>query len=422
MKKRAMTLLLAALVFAMPQTVMALEGAVGMDEAVTYEPAPYYMEDVFAPRMAENILLDFPEDYPNTHVNTGNQAEDIAAIALTQVGYKEAGENHTKYNAWFFGADRPESWCSIFISWCADQAGIPASILAKTGMASGYSVANMTKNSFGGVPYAFGTTTPRVGDIAYIASSGEVSNHVGLVTHVDSDYIYTVEGNASDTVAQRRYSRPTGYQSYGMNIDSPVIHILFFARPRYEGAESEPDTEPELPPFVDVVPGAYYEQAVAWARREKITGGISDTEFGPEVTCTRAQVVTFLWRAAGSPEPHDGDDSFTDLEKGSYYEKAVLWAKQQGIADGTSDTTFAPETECTRGQVVTFLWRAAGRPYVPQYYRPFHDVPSGSYYDQPSLWAVQNGITRGTSAAEFSPDAVCTRGQVVTFLYRYASE
>ena len=149
-----------------------------------------------------------------------------------------------------------------------------------------------------------------------------------------------------------------------------------------------------------------------------ITTGTSSNTFSPDSTCTRAQVVTFLWRANGSPEPTQTVNPFTDVKEGQYYYKAVLWAVENSITTGTSKTTFSPDSGCTRGQVVTFLWRAEGQPESTSSANPFKDVTDGQYYYKAVLWAVENEITKGTSADQFSPDSTCTRGQIVTFLYR----
>ena len=141
--------------------------------------------------------------------------------------------------------------------------------------------------------------------------------------------------------------------------------------------------------------------------------------FEPDRTCTRAHVVTFLWRANGCPEPQSLTSSFKDVKNTSkYYYKAVLWAAEQEITTGYSDGTFRPDDECTRGQVVTFLWRAEGQPNPAGVSNPFTDVPSGKYYTYAVLWALQNNITTGRTPTTFCPDDACTRGHVVTFLYR----
>lgn len=173
-------------------------------------------------------------------------------------------------------------------------------------------------------------------------------------------------------------------------------------------------------PFNDVPMDSYYAQPVIWAYQNEITSGIDDTHFAPGRKCTRAQVVTFLWNAAGQPKV-DADISFTDVKPGSWYEQAVKWAVSEGVTAGTSATTFSPDATCTRAQVVTFLWNAEGQPQVDATVY-FRDVPAGAWYEQAVKWAVSEGVTAGTSATTFSPNATCIRAQVVTFLYNYLAK
>ena len=170
-------------------------------------------------------------------------------------------------------------------------------------------------------------------------------------------------------------------------------------------------------PFTDVPKGSYYEEAVNWAVEQGVTAGTTAATFSPNATCTRAQAVTFLWRAAGSPAPKSSVMPFTDVAEGSYYHDAVLWAMENGITKGTSDTAFSPNATCSRAQIVTFLWRSQKSPAAGTV-NPFTDVAESVYYADAVLWAVENGITAGTTATTFSPNANCTRAQIVTFLYR----
>ena len=174
---------------------------------------------------------------------------------------------------------------------------------------------------------------------------------------------------------------------------------------------------PQTGVFVDVATGSYYEDAVDWAVENGITKGTDDTHFSPDGICTRAQAVTFLWRTAGSPEPETRAMPFTDVPVGSYYYDAVLWAVENGITEGTSGTTFSPNSTCTRAQIVAFLWRSEKSPAASSR-NPFADVKSSAYYADAVLWAVKEDITKGTTNTTFSPDADCTRAQIVTFLWR----
>ena len=173
--------------------------------------------------------------------------------------------------------------------------------------------------------------------------------------------------------------------------------------------------EVEISPFADVATDAYYYDAVKWAVEKGVTNGVSETLFGPDQACTRAQIVTFLWRAAGSPEPKSGS-SFADVAADAYYAKAVAWAVENGITKGTSETTFHPDETCTRAQSVTFLYRALGKLAAAQ--AGFTDVAADSYYADAVNWAAENGVTKGISETLFGPDGSCTRAQIVTFLYR----
>ena len=169
--------------------------------------------------------------------------------------------------------------------------------------------------------------------------------------------------------------------------------------------------------FIDVPSDSYFYEAVMWAVENGITTGISASRFDPNGICTRAQAVTFLWRAAGSPKPETRTMPFTDVPVGSYYYDAVLWAVENGITKGTSDTTFRPNDTCTRAQIVSFLWRSEKTPAASSR-NPFTDVKSSAYYADAVLWAVENDITKGTTNTTFSPGADCTRAQIVTFLWR----
>ena len=409
------------------------------DEMLTEEQAAA-MAVTASDSAAAEVTDSYSTAYPNTWKNTGNQAYDIAQIALTQVGYEETGDNHTKYNAWFYGSDTAVAWCAVFISWCADQAGIPTSVIRKNAMASAYGGSSMQNNPFGAPAYAFGAQTPQAGDIIFVTSGGSTSNHVGLVVSVDDKYIYTVEGNVSDTCGARMYTRSTGYQAYGANSVSSSIRILFIARPNYTGSgistsggsntQTEDEDEDEddgvvvvpdpVAGFVDVSQREYFAEPVAWAVENGITNGMTETSFAPYAACTRGQIVTFLWRYAGKPS-QNVRCPFTDVSSSQYYYDPVRWAVSAGVTTGTTPTTFSPDAGCTRAQAVTFLWRAAGSPEPAGTSCDFTDLDTDSYYYKAVLWAVENGITNGTTPTTFSPNNVCTRGQIVTFLYRAAN-
>lgn len=173
---------------------------------------------------------------------------------------------------------------------------------------------------------------------------------------------------------------------------------------------------PAAPKFVDVADDAYYAPAVDWAVEQGITSGVDRTHFAPDASCTRDQMVTFLWRAAGKPTPATAENPFTDVKDDAYYHDAVLWAVEKGITLGTSKTTFSPDATVTRGQSVTFLYRFTGE--KADGVCPFTDVMTSDYFYDPVVWASVNEITAGKSATSFAPKDDCTRGQIVTFLYR----
>ena len=188
-----------------------------------------------------------------------------------------------------------------------------------------------------------------------------------------------------------------------------------FTMPASKVTVSAEFAEIETLDFADVSTDAYYYEAVKWAAKKGITGGTGDGTFNPNGSCTRAHIVTFLWRAAGSPEPKS-TVSFADVPAGSYYAKAVAWAVENGITLGTGDGTFSPNATCTRAQSVTFLYRALGT--APTTVNGFTDVTADAFYADAVAWAVESGVTNGTTDSTFSPNNGCTRAQIVTFLYR----
>ena len=213
-----------------------------------------------------------------------------------------------------------------------------------------------------------------------------------------------------------RYAATDNYNA------SPASDAVKFTTRRQSSATVTPTPTPEPEPtpddstsFVDVPANAYFADAVKWAVDKGITNGLSDMMFGPYESCTRAQIVTFLWRAAGSPEPKTAS-SFADVPASAYYAKAVAWAVENGITNGMTETTFAPNATCTRGQSVTFLHRALGKKVESS--ASFTDVKSDAFYADAINWAVANNVTNGTSNTTFSPNADCTRAEIVTFLYR----
>ena len=183
-----------------------------------------------------------------------------------------------------------------------------------------------------------------------------------------------------------------------------------------DGTTATEKPQTSVPAFTDVKQSSYYYDAVQWAVENGVTDGTSAETFSPERACTRAQAVTFLWRAAGCPAPKRSGNSFADVKSGAYYADAVQWAVENGITDGTGEHTFSPDSTCTRAQIVAFLFRALGEKTGAA--MPFTDVAADAYYAPAVAWAAANGVTGGTTPTAFSPDADCTRAQIVTFLYR----
>lgn len=175
--------------------------------------------------------------------------------------------------------------------------------------------------------------------------------------------------------------------------------------------------------FTDVDPQQYYYEPIRWASETGLINGMTSTTFEPESVCTRGQVVTMLWRQAGSPKAAEPSDSFTDVKETDYYYEAVLWAAENNIVNGVTAATFEPESPCTRGQVAALLWRMNGRPAPHMGFRRyFTDVPADQYYYEPICWAVENRIANGTEPNLFDPETPCSRAQIVTFLYRAREE
>ena len=253
-----------------------------------------------------------------------------------------------------------------------------------------YSVTTPSKSENGGV--AVSSKNARKGDTVTVTVTPDAGYQLDKLTVTDKN------GNVLKLT-----DKGDGKYSFTMP-DGKVEVKAVFAK------------EVETSPFGDVSTDAYYYKAVQWAQEKGITDGISSNLFGPKQPCTRGQIVTFLWRAAGSPEPKGTAAGMTDVVPGSYYAKAVAWAVENGITTGTAEGTFSPDATCTRAQAVTFLARAQNATATGK--TAFSDVPADSYFADAVAWAQANGVTTGTSETTFSPDSDCTRAQIVTFLYR----
>mgnify|MGYP004502098339 CR=1 FL=1 len=256
--------------------------------------------------------------------------------------------------------------------------------------------------------YPVSVTTPKNGKVSVDPSNAAKGAAVTVTVTPDSGYEMdklTVTDASGKTISTT--DKGNGKFTFTMPNGKVSVSATF----------KQTTVTPPSTGFVDVPASAYYADAVKWAVEKGIATGTSATTFSPEASCTRAQMVTFLWRAAGSPAPKATTTAFTDLDKSAYYYDAVLWAVEQGITTGTSSTTFSPNATVTRGQTVTFLYRFAGQPAVSGS-SSFTDVNSSDYYAAAVQWAKEQGITSGTSDTTFSPTNDCTRGQIVTFLYR----
>ena len=260
-------------------------------------------------------------------------------------------------------------------------------------------------NGGGGSGYSYYTIKATAGAGGSISPSGNVSVREGrdqtFTITPDKDYaVANVKIDGKSIGAVKSYTFENVRRTH-------TIEVIFM----------KANGNPQTGVFVDVATGSYYEDAVDWAVENGITKGTDDTHFSPDGICTRAQAVTFLWRAAGSPEPETRAMTFNDVPVGSYYYDAVLWAVENGITKGTSNTTFSPNMTCSRAQIVAFLWRSEKSPAAGTA-NPFADVKSTAYYADAVLWAVKENITKGTTSTTFSPNADCTRAQIVTFLWR----
>lgn len=280
-------------------------------------------------------------------------------------------------------------------------------------------------------PMQYGTVT--YGQPAFTAEPLSSGESYDITAAVDENGVLTLNvlGTSGSKVGKiGTVTIPvttTNFNSFTLTVDvnaQPAPHTGYSDQVKKQSEEYEAKKRGELPEsdsrFTDVDENDYFFDAVEWAAENGITGGVSADRFGAALDCSRAQTMTFLWRAMGEPEPGSYDPALTDVKRGSYYYDAVLWAMQEGVTTGMGKNLFAPDKAVTRGQFVTFLYRLSGE--KSDAVHPFTDVPAGSYYGPAIAWAYSKGITTGTSKTAFSPDAPCTRAQIITFLYRYFNQ
>lgn len=272
--------------------------------------------------------------------------------------------------------------------------------------AIGYTVPSSSGGSSSGNSSTISTPSAKNGTVSVRPKSASKGTTVTVTVTPDKGYVLETL-TVTDASGKKLDLKNLGSGKYSFTMPASKVEV--------KATFMEDNTM--LNYFVDVPASAYYYDAVLWAAEQGITGGTDATHFSPDGVCTRAQAVTFLWRAAGSPAPSATAMPFTDVAADSYYYNAVLWAMENGITVGTSSTTFSPDLKCSRAHIMTFLWRSEKSPAAGSV-NPFTDVSADAYYADAVLWAVKESVTNGTSSATFSPDADCTRAQIVTFIWR----
>lgn len=358
-------------------TVQALTG----EDSLTFEGLPVSMDD-FTPS----------EDGTLTYTVSGISANGTLVTAASGSGGK-VSINGTESD----GAG------SLYVPIGTGTTVITVTIGAKTYVLN---ITSTHSSGGGGVSsYKITVTDSENGTVTANRTSASRGTTVTLTAAPDEGYqLASLAVTNKDGKAIALHDQGNGQYTFTMPA-SPVTVKATFA-PIGSGAL----------PFVDVPTDAYFYDSVGWAVSNGITNGTTDTTFSPDKACTRAQTMTFLWRAAGCPEPRSENNPFVDVSADAYYYDAVLWAVEQGITNGTTDTTFSPDATVTRAQTMAFLWRYAGSPEAGG--TSFTDVAVDAYYATAVAWAADKGITSGTTATTFNPNDPCTRAQIVTFLYR----
>ena len=265
--------------------------------------------------------------------------------------------------------------------------------------------AHWTYTGGGVTTYSITVKSAKNGDVTASHKSASKGTTVTLTVDPDKGYVLDTLTVLDGKDKEIKLTEKNGKYTFTMPSGKVTVEAMF---------EAEQPTVKN--PFIDVPAGSYYEDAVIWAVDKGITTGTGNGRFSPDAACTRAQIVTFLWRAAGSPAPKSMS-SFSDVPAEAFYAKAVAWAVEKGITSGTGDGKFSPDATCTRAQAVTFLYRASGAPAVSGN-SAFTDVAADAYYAAAVKWAEKNGITGGIGGGLFGSDNNCTRAQIVTFIYR----
>ena len=361
------------------------EGSVYLDLNYVGEENGAKVYSFIMPPSEVTVEADFRADIKNVTVNAGPGGTASANVARAKVGDTvtitcQPDENQRVYS--ITGVDGIVDNGDNTYSFTMPERDVVINVTFR----AIYNPITLTVETGLGGTASVDMTQAKLGDTVTLTCAPEEGYRVARITGVKD---LTDNGD--------------GTYTFTMPDEAVAIKVLFL---RHEN------------PFLDVNETHFFYDPVLWAVEEGITSGMTPETFGPFATCNRAQVVTFLWRAAGEPEPETTENPFTDVPAGSFYEKAVLWALENGITTGISADAFGPGKACSRGQVVTFLHRAKGCPEPERTDNPFVDVKETDFYYKAVLWALENGVTTGADATHFNPFGKCQRAQVVTFLYR----
>ncbi|MBE6687220.1 MAG: CHAP domain-containing protein [Ruminococcaceae bacterium] len=368
-----------------------------------------------------SYAVKLPDYFPNTYKNTGNQLEDLIGVALSQNGYYDFerdkitpyyGElnGYTKYSEWMAESSYGWAWCASFVSWCANQAGIPNNIVVCSYRCQ--TMLNEYKNR--GV---FHKSNPARGDIMFFDSNHDgISEHVAIVTDVFDDGIYTIQGN-------HEYSEGS-WKCAKVFYPSDDERIYGYASPAYSG-KSIPVYNSENP-FRDVFRNEWYFGAVEYCYANNVVNGISRFEFAPQQTLTRAMFVKMLMSHCGADTANYQTSYFEDVPEGEWFTPSVAWAYENGIVNGVSESHFKPSKPITRQDVVTILYRyykvIHNKVYYPEYevFYHFDDYKAVDIWAlEPVAWAIEQGMIDGNGEGMLMPKGLTTRAQSVQMIYNF---